>query len=261
MMDLVEFQQRAYNWALECFGEEIVFNKSERNHRFLEESLELVQSLDMTYSECQELVNYVYSREKGDPPQEVGGVEVTLATLCSVNTLDLNESADNELKRISNPDMMNKIRQKQANKPKGTLPKPKSVTQQVIELLNKHPIGNMVFHHRDGFTGSVQGAYVTREGRAGLVIQQSFNKVVHVYHTQWLTNVSDLNLGENLLPAYEKDLNTTDQFYIIGFDCVDNHITTLFHKDGQYFFICNIDKHYLFQDYENGAIKGVYRIV
>jgi hypothetical protein len=33
----------------------------------------------------------------------------------------------------------------------------------------------------DGFVGTEQGSYVTREGKAGVVLQQVGTKVVHVY--------------------------------------------------------------------------------
>lgn len=56
-----------------CFGEQISKDKVERNHRFLEEALELVQSLDCTKSEAHQLVDYVFDRAKGEPPQECGG--------------------------------------------------------------------------------------------------------------------------------------------------------------------------------------------
>lgn len=59
-----------------CFGATISRDKAERNHRFLEEALELVQACGCTESEAAQLVAYVYGRPAGDPPQEVGGVMV-----------------------------------------------------------------------------------------------------------------------------------------------------------------------------------------
>lgn len=37
----------------------------------------------------------------------------------------------------------------------------------------------------DGFTGTRQGSYVTREGKRGLMLQQLGTKVVHVYGEKW----------------------------------------------------------------------------
>ena len=112
------FQQRVQPWLLECFGAEIAADRMERNHRFLEESLELVQSLGCTASEAHQLVDYVFGRPVGDPPQEVGGVMVTLAALCLASGLDMHDAGEVELVRISVPEIVAKIRAKQAAKPK-----------------------------------------------------------------------------------------------------------------------------------------------
>lgn len=42
------FQQRLHSWVVAAFGEQVAGDKIERNHRFLEESLELVQALGCT---------------------------------------------------------------------------------------------------------------------------------------------------------------------------------------------------------------------
>lgn len=111
------FQGRVKPWMLKCFGEKIAGDKIERNHRFLEESLELVQSLGCTKSEAMQLVEYVYGRPVGEPHQEAGGVMVTLAALCLAAGLDMHGCGENELARISRPAIIEKIRKKQASKP------------------------------------------------------------------------------------------------------------------------------------------------
>lgn len=123
------FQQRVQPWLLECFGAEIAADRVERNHRFLEESLELVQALGCTASEAHQLVDYVFGRPVGDPPQEVGGVMVTLAALCLANSLDMHDAGEVELGRISAPELVAKIRAKQAAKPKHS-PLPQSAAPQ-----------------------------------------------------------------------------------------------------------------------------------
>src|SRR5690349_5289327 len=110
------FQKRIAKWVVKCFSVEISKNVPERNHRFLEEALELVQSLGCTKQEAQLLVDYVYSRPLGEPSQEVGGVSVTLAALCHCNNIDLHDAAYTELKRIESPAVMEKIRIKQMSK-------------------------------------------------------------------------------------------------------------------------------------------------
>lgn len=114
--DVEKFQLRVQPWLLECFGEKIADDKIERNHRFLEESLELVQCLGCTKDEAHKLVDYVYGRPDGEPVQEVGGVMVTLAALCLANKLDMHEAGEIELARIWTK--VEQIRAKQAAKPK-----------------------------------------------------------------------------------------------------------------------------------------------
>lgn len=121
------FQHKVADWLLECFGAEIASDKEERNHRFLEEALELVQACDATQSEAHQLVDYVYGRPVGEKPQEVGGVMVTLAALCSAQGMDMHAAGETELARIWTK--VEKIRAKQAAKPKNS-PLPQVVDQQ-----------------------------------------------------------------------------------------------------------------------------------
>lgn len=112
----VSFQYRVKPWMAECFGAEISGDQQERNHRFLEEALELVQACGATASEAHQLVDYVYGRPVGDKIQEIGGVMVTLAALCLAHGLNMHIAGETELQRIwTNVDQ---IREKQAAKPK-----------------------------------------------------------------------------------------------------------------------------------------------
>lgn len=109
------FQARVKPWMLACFGEVIAADRQERNHRFLEEALELVQSNQCTAIEAHQLVDYVYGRPVGDPAQEVGGVMITLAALCLASGLDMHAAGETELARIWTK--VEQIRAKQAAKP------------------------------------------------------------------------------------------------------------------------------------------------
>lgn len=110
------FQARVAPWMEECFGDAISNDKTERNHRFLEESLELVQSLGLTTSEAHKLVDYVFSRPVGEPQQEVGGTMVTLAALCLASDMNMHDCAEAELTSIFGN--VEKIRTKNLSKPK-----------------------------------------------------------------------------------------------------------------------------------------------
>ncbi|CAG9184396.1 DUF551 domain-containing protein [Cupriavidus respiraculi] len=109
-------QRRVQPWMLACFGAEIAADVQERNHRFLEEALELVQACGATASEAHQLVDYVYRRPVGEKTQEVGGVMVTLAALCLAQGLDMHAAGETELARIWTK--VEQIRAKQAAKPK-----------------------------------------------------------------------------------------------------------------------------------------------
>lgn len=103
-------------WMLACFGAEIAADVTERNHRFLEESLELMQAGGCTASEAHQLVDYVYGRSVGELGQEIGGVMVTLAALCVAHGLDMHALGNKELALVWTK--IDVIRAKQAGKPK-----------------------------------------------------------------------------------------------------------------------------------------------
>lgn len=110
------FQHKINHWMLQCFGDVISKDRQERNHRFLEEALELVQSCGCSISEAHQLVDYVFGRPAGEKGQEVGGVMVTLAALATANGIDVGVQAEMERDRIWKK--MEQIRKKHATKPK-----------------------------------------------------------------------------------------------------------------------------------------------
>jgi NTP pyrophosphatase (non-canonical NTP hydrolase) len=111
----MNFQTRVGVWMQACFGPAISADKVERNHRFLEEALELVQANGCTRSEAHQLVDYVFDRSTGDLHQECGGVMVTLAALCLASNLEMDGAAEDELRRVW--EKIAVIREKQARKP------------------------------------------------------------------------------------------------------------------------------------------------
>lgn len=113
----VSFQRRVWNWVIDCFGRDLANNRTERNRRFLEESVELAQSLGCDKATIHQIVEYVYARDPGIPEQEVGGVMVTFAALCEANNIEMAAAGRNELSRISSAEVMRKIRAKHSLKP------------------------------------------------------------------------------------------------------------------------------------------------
>lgn len=112
------FQIGVYDWLMACFGAEIACNKTERADRYLEETLELLQSVDYPVERIIALIGYVYGRPKGEPKQETGGVMVTLAAFCSFHDIDMDDAAQAELARVWTK--IEAIRAKQAAKPTGS---------------------------------------------------------------------------------------------------------------------------------------------
>jgi len=121
------FQARVAQWMSACFGARISADLVERNHRFLEEALELVQANGCTASEAHQLVEYVFGRPVGDPQQEAGGVMVTLAALCAARGIEMDVCGDLEIARCWTK--VDQIRAKQAAKPQHS-PLPGPTTQE-----------------------------------------------------------------------------------------------------------------------------------
>lgn len=110
------FQRGVELWMDQCFVPSLYSNMVERGDRFLEEALEMLQANGYPRERIATLVDYVWSRPKGELGQEVGGVMVTLAGYCWIAGLDMHEEGARELKRITQPEVMAKIRAKQEAK-------------------------------------------------------------------------------------------------------------------------------------------------
>ena len=110
------FQSRVAPWMQECFGAAIASDVRERGDRLLEEVLELLQSHGYDPAGVATLRDYVFGRPVGEPQQEVGGVMVTLAAYCLATGIDMHAAGETELARISAPEVVERIRVKQASK-------------------------------------------------------------------------------------------------------------------------------------------------
>lgn len=87
-----------------------------RCSRFLEESCEMVQASGLTEEHAIRVLHYVYARPKGKPFQEVGGVMITLSMLAEVQGISVEEAWATEYDRIHQPDVIEKVRKRQAEK-------------------------------------------------------------------------------------------------------------------------------------------------
>lgn len=111
------FQEAVGLWLVQCFGREVASDLKERAFRFQEEANELTQAIGMTREEAHALVDYTWNRPVGETTQELGGVLVTLAALCHASGMDMETHALNELSRINQSEVMERIRAKQLTKP------------------------------------------------------------------------------------------------------------------------------------------------
>lgn len=116
--EMTSYQRRVEQWLDACFPPPAKPDRSERTHRFLEEALELAQANACSRDDAIALVDYVFGRPAGKPDQEVGGVMVTLASLCSAVGINMEEAGNRELDR--NWDRSDVIRAKQQSKPHGS---------------------------------------------------------------------------------------------------------------------------------------------
>ena len=115
MSGMLKFQQDVAAWCRRCFGLSVYSNRTERAHRFGEEALELLQAAGVSKHEVLQLMDYMFSRPVGELKQEVGGTMVTLAAMCQVFGIKLNEAATQELHRCELN--IEKIRAKHNAKP------------------------------------------------------------------------------------------------------------------------------------------------
>lgn len=94
------YQERVDEWLRECFGDEVPYDKTQRNHRFLEEALELVQACNCSRQEAHKLVDYVFGRPRGEVRQEVGGVMLALSGLCTAQDVNMDACAESGLEEV-----------------------------------------------------------------------------------------------------------------------------------------------------------------
>lgn len=110
-----DIQKAVSKWLVACFGSKLAKDKVERNHRYIEESLELVQACGCSKDEVLKIVDYVYSRDVGERQQELGGAMTTLFALADAYGDDLEACAKTEIDLIWQK--IDHIRAKREGKP------------------------------------------------------------------------------------------------------------------------------------------------
>jgi NTP pyrophosphatase (non-canonical NTP hydrolase) len=88
----------------------------ERGLRLCEETLELVQAVGVTRGQAHVLVDYVFNRPVGDPPQELAGVMICLVALANSLGESLEGVTTAELMRINTPERIARARRRDQEK-------------------------------------------------------------------------------------------------------------------------------------------------
>lgn len=95
----MSFQSRVDMWVQGVLGLGMRNSHMERAYRLVEESLEAAQAVHMSKADALRLVEYVYSRPKGDPYQEAGGCLIVLAAYCTSLAINMEDAGEVELAR------------------------------------------------------------------------------------------------------------------------------------------------------------------
>lgn len=109
-------QNRVGAWCRSTFGDEVATNRKERALRVLEEALELAQAEGVSRLQVYVLADRTYSRPVGEPAQEVSGIGVTILAYCAATGVNFLETVADEMDRVEQPEVVERIRVKQAEK-------------------------------------------------------------------------------------------------------------------------------------------------
>lgn len=104
-------------WVRKTFGDKSMQTR-ERNLRFIEEAIELVQSHNITKDDINKVMDRVYNKPPGNSVQEVGGVMITLLALADCQRYDIQECMVREWERIREPDDLLKAKLKASQESK-----------------------------------------------------------------------------------------------------------------------------------------------
>ena len=106
----------------EAFGLQSFRDPIERGARFIEESFELLQTVEYPKEHIVEILEYVYSREKGEFEDELGDVGMTLVAFAASKNAPFSHLTAETVKSFEKN--MEKIVHKNATKPRYVPPSP-----------------------------------------------------------------------------------------------------------------------------------------
>ncbi|WP_407529244.1 hypothetical protein [Methylobacterium oryzisoli] len=97
--DVRQEQMRA--WVTRNWGAPAM-NRQERVERLLEEAMELAQAEGLSTHRIHTIMLHVFSKPRGEPAQEVGGVSNCLLAYCAAAGLSADDCEVTEMARILN---------------------------------------------------------------------------------------------------------------------------------------------------------------
>lgn len=124
MNNILELQGRITGWVVSCLGLESLMDRKVRATRVLEEAIELAQAEGIQEHFVEAWVKRVYSRPPGEPIQEMAGIGFCLLAYAVCVDENLGHVVEAEVTRVSTPEMMKRIKERQAEKMKVGLEKP-----------------------------------------------------------------------------------------------------------------------------------------
>jgi hypothetical protein len=92
-------QTQVHDWAVRTFGL-VAVCRDERAARFLEEAIELAHAIGLSETMAEAILARVYSRKRGDVPQEIGQSMLTLECLAQNEELCADDLARQEFDRV-----------------------------------------------------------------------------------------------------------------------------------------------------------------
>jgi hypothetical protein len=109
-------QSRIASWVRIVFDEATSKNAPERSLRVAEEAIELAQACGIDAEALHRLVDYVCGRPVGEPAKEIAGCLVTVYAAAEALGVDAQEQFEIELSRIHQPEVIDRVRRRQAEK-------------------------------------------------------------------------------------------------------------------------------------------------
>lgn len=102
MDDRAERQIEVEKWVIKTFGSQCLHSIEERVLRVVEEAIELAQAEMVPREKIEALLSHVFSKEPGNPKQELGGLGVTVLAYAASKRINCDTMELIELERIKN---------------------------------------------------------------------------------------------------------------------------------------------------------------